>query len=42
MAITYRVTHRTDYRYEADVSDSYGQLHLLPRDLRGQRVSRPR
>jgi transglutaminase-like putative cysteine protease len=37
MAVTYEVTHRTEYRYESDVSDSYGQLHLLPRDLPGQR-----
>ena len=37
MSITYEVTHRTRYRYESDVSDSYGQLHLLPRDGSGQR-----
>src|ERR1039458_4508311 len=37
MAVRYEVTHRTEYRYEADVSDSYGQLHLLPRNLPGQR-----
>ncbi len=35
--VTYRVTHRTEYEYESDVSSSYGQLHLLPRDLLGQR-----
>jgi transglutaminase-like putative cysteine protease len=35
--VTYRVTHRTDYEYESDVSSSYSQLHLLPRDLPGQR-----
>lgn len=35
--VTYRVTHRTEYEYESDVSASYGQLHLLPRDLPGQR-----
>jgi Bacterial transglutaminase-like N-terminal region len=34
---TYRVTHRTEYQYEAEVSSSYGQLHLLPRELPGQR-----
>jgi transglutaminase-like putative cysteine protease len=34
---TYQVTHRTSYEYEADVSTSYGQLHLLPRDAPGQR-----
>ena len=40
MARTYQVTHRTDYRYEKDVTASYGQLHLLPRDLdRQQRRS---
>jgi transglutaminase-like putative cysteine protease len=37
MAETYEVTHRTEYRYKSDVSDSYGQLHLLPRNLPGQR-----
>ncbi|HEY5190136.1 MAG TPA: transglutaminase family protein [Solirubrobacteraceae bacterium] len=36
MSTTYRVTHRTEYRYESDVSDSYAQLHLLPRDGDGQ------
>ncbi|MGO9752206.1 MAG: transglutaminase family protein [Solirubrobacteraceae bacterium] len=35
--VAYRVTHRTEYEYESDVSASYGQLHLLPRDLPGQR-----
>jgi transglutaminase-like putative cysteine protease len=40
MTRTYQVTHRTDYRYEQDVTASYGQLHLLPRDLdRQQRRS---
>ena len=34
---TYEVTHRTEYRYETDVSDSYSQLHVLPRNLPGQR-----
>jgi transglutaminase-like putative cysteine protease len=37
MSSTYRVTHRTAYQYESDVSSSYGQLHLLPRDLPRQR-----
>ena len=32
----YRVTHRTRYDYEDKVSTSYGQMHLLPRDLDGQ------
>jgi transglutaminase-like putative cysteine protease len=36
-ARTYRVSHRTEYRYEADVAPSYGQLHLQPRDGAGQR-----
>jgi transglutaminase-like putative cysteine protease len=38
MSFTYRVTHRTEYGYERDVSESYGQLHLLPRELPGQRL----
>jgi transglutaminase-like putative cysteine protease len=33
MSRAYQVTHRTDYRYERDVTASYGHLHLLPRDL---------
>lgn len=37
MGSTYRVTHRTAYEYECDVSSSYGQLHLLPRDPPRQR-----
>jgi transglutaminase-like putative cysteine protease len=37
MPRTYRVTHRTEYTYESEVSASYGQLHLLPRDLSRQR-----
>jgi transglutaminase-like putative cysteine protease len=37
MAVTYEVTHQTEYKYESDVSDSYGELHLIPRDLPGQR-----
>ena len=35
----YRVTHRTEYLYDAVVSTSYGQAHLLPRDTPGQRTS---
>lgn len=27
----YRVTHRTEYRYDEPVTASYGQTHLLPR-----------
>ncbi len=34
--MTYRVTHRTEYRYESEVSSSFGELHLLPRDFSGQ------
>jgi transglutaminase-like putative cysteine protease len=37
MTLAYRVTHRTEYEYESEVSSSYSQLHLLPRDLPGQR-----
>lgn len=35
---TYRVTHETEYRYESEVSASYGEIHLLPRDVPGQRT----
>jgi len=34
--VTYRVVHRTEYRYESVVSSSYGELYLLPRDVPGQ------
>jgi transglutaminase-like putative cysteine protease len=34
---TYRIEHRTTYAYEADVTGSYGQFHLRPRDLDWQR-----
>jgi transglutaminase-like putative cysteine protease len=37
MTTTYRVTHRTEYEYEKEVTSSYSQLHLLPRDAPGQR-----
>ena len=36
MSSVYRVTHRTDYSYEKPVSSSYGQLHMLPRELATQ------
>ncbi|MGI9018155.1 MAG: transglutaminase family protein [Euzebya sp.] len=36
--MTYRVTHTTAYVYESEVSASYGEAHLLPRDLPGQTV----
>jgi transglutaminase-like putative cysteine protease len=34
--MTYRVVHRTEYRYESAVAASYGDLYLLPRDIPGQ------
>ena len=37
--MSYRVTHRTEYRYESEVTSSYGLVHLLPRDLDGQVTS---
>ncbi len=37
MSATYRITHRTEYRYSARVAPSYSLLHLLPRDAPGQR-----
>ena len=37
MTVTYRVTHRTAYHYEADVAPGYSQLRLQPRDLPTQR-----
>jgi transglutaminase-like putative cysteine protease len=39
MSTAYSVTHRTEYAYGEEVTASYGQLHLLPRDLPGQRCS---
>ena len=36
----YEVTHRTEYVYEDFVSSSYGQLHMLPRELPSQRARR--
>lgn len=32
----YQVTHVTEYRYEAEVTASHGQTHLLPRAAPGQ------
>ena len=32
----YRVVHRTEYLYDSEVSSSYGELYLLPRDVPGQ------
>ncbi len=34
----YRVIHETTYRYETEVTSSFGQLCLLPRDFDGQRT----
>jgi transglutaminase-like putative cysteine protease len=34
---TYRVQHTTTYSYSSDVTGSYGQFHLHPRDLDWQR-----
>ena len=34
--MTYRVVHRTEYRYESAVTSSYGELYVLPRDTPGQ------
>ncbi len=34
---SYRVTHRTDYRYSDVVTNSYGRGHLTPRDTDRQR-----
>ena len=42
MGTRYRVTHRTTYRYENEVTASYGQLVLIPRDFAGQRCESSR
>jgi len=34
--MTFRITHRTTYTYEEQVTLSYGLLHMIPRDLPGQ------
>jgi transglutaminase-like putative cysteine protease len=34
--VTYHVVHRTEYRYESEVTSSYGELYVLPRDTAGQ------
>jgi transglutaminase-like putative cysteine protease len=34
--MTFRITHRTTYSYEDQVTLSYGLLHMIPRDLPGQ------
>ena len=38
MTAVYRVRHETTYQYESEVSASYGELHLLPRETDGQRA----
>lgn len=40
MTRRYRVSHETSYRYEGDVSSSFGRAHLLPRDGPRQRCQR--
>lgn len=35
----YRVAHRTAYTYDADVENSLGLFHLMPRDLPWQQVA---
>ena len=32
----YRIEHRTTYTYDSDVTGSFGQYHLRPRDLAWQ------
>jgi transglutaminase-like putative cysteine protease len=39
MTAAYRVTHRTMYSYDEDVSDSLGIAYLVPRELPWQRVT---
>lgn len=34
----YRITHRTEYTYGAEVTSSYGRGHLFPRETGDQRV----
>ena len=33
---TYRIQHTTTYTYDSEVTGSYGQFHLRPRDLEWQ------
>ena len=37
MTTSYRIEHQTTYTYDSDVTGSYGQFHLRPRDLDWQR-----
>jgi transglutaminase-like putative cysteine protease len=39
MVNTYRLTHKTTYRYDDDVSASFGRAHLLPREGAGQTIT---
>ena len=36
---SYRISHRTTYRYDDDVSSSFGRAHLLPREGPGQTIT---
>jgi transglutaminase-like putative cysteine protease len=36
--VRYRVVHRTEYRYDAEVTASYSEAHLVPRPLPHQAV----
>jgi transglutaminase-like putative cysteine protease len=38
VGMLYRVVHRTEYRYDAEVTASYSEAHLLPRELPHQSV----
>ncbi len=35
--VAFHVSHSTEYGYDSEVSSSYGEVHLLPRDLSTQR-----
>jgi transglutaminase-like putative cysteine protease len=35
--VAYRISHATEYGYDSEVSSSYGEVHLLPRDHSTQR-----
>jgi transglutaminase-like putative cysteine protease len=39
MSKSYRITHRTTYRYDDDVTASFGRAHLLPREGPGQTIT---
>jgi len=42
MSRSYRITHRTTYSYDDDVTDSYGIAYLAPRELPWQQVAHHR